>query len=131
MVLPPTTSELLALQEAASAELRVRLGEIFVRYRGLAFVARNDNLFSEHWTPDVAASGYGFEGFEVRGGEMILHGVEHANGFVYRISIAFPLALIDEPPAIESHFQRQHAEAMMAKELALANPVSSAPSEAN
>ncbi|HEU4416046.1 MAG TPA: hypothetical protein VFT65_14765 [Candidatus Angelobacter sp.] len=131
MLLPSTTSGLLALQEAAGAELRMRLGDIFVRYRGLAFVSRNDNLFTEHWTPDVAASGYGFEGFEVRASEMVLHGVEHARGFIYRISIAFPLALIDDPAAIESHFQRQQEEARMAKELAVTSPAVSASPEAS
>ena len=111
MKLPATTSKLLALQEAASAELRVRLAEIFKRYRGLAFAARSDNLFTEHWTPEVAAAGYDFDGFQVKGDEMVLHGVEDACGFIYRISISFPLHLIDSPAAIEEYFQRELAEA--------------------
>jgi hypothetical protein len=56
MKLPSTTSRLLALQEATNAELRVRLNEIFQRYRSLAFVKRNDNLFTAHWTPEMAAA---------------------------------------------------------------------------
>ena len=110
MKLPATTSRLLALQEAANAELRLRLGEVFKRYRGLALAARSDKLFAEHWTPEAAASGYTFAGFEVRGDEIVLHGMEDAGGFIYRISIAFPLHLIDSPAAIDSYFQRQWSE---------------------
>jgi hypothetical protein len=111
MKLPTSTSGLLALQEATNAELRLRLGEIFMRYRGLAFAGRSDNLFTEHWTPQVAAAGYELDGFEVKDGQMVLHGVEHSCGFIYRISIGFPLGLIDSPPAIEEYFEIQFAEA--------------------
>ena len=110
MKLPSTTSKLLALQEATNAELRVRLNEIFQRYRSLAFVKRNDNLFTEHWTPEMAAAGYDFEGFEIKGVNIVLHGVENACGFIYRISIGFPLELIDDASAIEAYFQQQYAE---------------------
>src|SRR6478736_1639881 len=109
MKLPTTTSKLLALQEATNAELRVRLAGIFQRYRKLAFIGRNDNLFTEHWTPEVAAAGYAFDGFEIKGADIVLHGVENACGFIYRISIAFPLELIDDPSAIEAYFQQQYA----------------------
>lgn len=109
MKLPSTTSRLLALQEATNAELRVRLNEIFRRYRRLAFVKRNDNLFTEHWTPEMASAGYDFDGFEIKDANIVLHGVENACGFIYRISIAFPLELIDDASAIEAYFQ-QHAE---------------------
>ena len=110
MKLPSTTSGLLALQQAANAELRARLNEVFQRYRGLAFVKRNDNLFTEHWTADVAAAGYDFEGFEIKGADIVLHGVENACGFNYRISIGFPLDLIDDASAIEAYFQQRYAE---------------------
>ena len=110
MKLPSTTSRLLALQQATNAELRVRLNEVFQRYRSLAFVKRNDNLFTEHWTPEVAAAGYDFEGFEIKGSEIVLHGVENACGFVYRINIGFPLDLIDDASAIEGYFQEKYAE---------------------
>jgi hypothetical protein len=122
MKLPSTTSKLLALQEATNAELCLRLEEIFKRYRGLAFVARNDNLFTEHWTPEVAAAGYDFEGFELKGANIVLHGVEHACGFVYRISIALPLELIDDAAAIEVYFQRQYVERKAESELAATTP---------
>jgi hypothetical protein len=118
MKLPSTTSKLLDLQEATNAELRVRLGEIFQRYRGLAFVGRNDNLFTEHWTPEVAASGYDFEGFELKGANIVLHGVENACGFIYRISISLPLEMVDDAAAIEAYFQRQYAERKAESELA-------------
>jgi hypothetical protein len=111
MKLPTTTSQLLELQQATNAELRSRLGEIFKRYRGLAFVARNDALFTEHWTPEVAAAGYELDGFEIQGDEMVLHGVENSCGFIYRISIRFPMGLIDSPSSIEDYFQQQFAEA--------------------
>jgi hypothetical protein len=114
MKLPSTTSGLLALQEATNAELRVRLNEIFQRYRSLAFVKRNDNLFTEHWTPEMAAAGYDFEGFEIKGANIVLHGVENACGFIYRISIGFPLELIDDASAIEAYFQQQYAESKAA-----------------
>jgi hypothetical protein len=126
MKLPSTTSRLLALQEATNAELRVRLNEIFQRYRSLAFVKRNDNLFTEHWTPEMAAAGYDFDGFEIKGANIVLHGVENACGFIYRISIGFPLELIDDASAIETYFQQQHAEnrdsALSAASSSCANP---------
>ena len=90
MKLPATTSKLLAL-EATNAELRLRLAGIFQRYRKLAFIGRNDNLFTEHWTPEIAAAGYDFDGFEIKGAKIILHGVENACGFIYRINITLPL----------------------------------------
>ena len=110
MKLPSTTSGLLALQDATNGELRVRLNEIFQRYRSLAFAKRNDNLFTEHWTPELAAAGYDFDGFEIKGDNIVLHGVENECGFIYRISIAVPLELIDDASAIEAYFQQQYAE---------------------
>lgn len=110
MKLPSTTSRLLALQQATNAELRVRLKEVFQRYWSLAFAQRNDNLFTEHWTPELAAAGYNFEGFEIKGSEIVLHGVENACGFIYRISIGFPVDLIDDAPAIEAYFQEKYTE---------------------
>lgn len=117
MKLPQTTSGLLALQEATNAELRARLGGIFRRYRKLAFMGRNDNLFTEHWTPEVAAAGYDFDGFEIKDETIVLHGVENACGFIYRINIALPLELIDDADAIEAHFQRQVAESKAESDL--------------
>jgi hypothetical protein len=111
MKLPQTTSGLLALQEATNAELRLRLAGIFQRYRKLAFIGRNDNLFTEHWTPEVAAAGYVFDGFEIKDATIVLHGVENACGFIYRINIALPLDLIDDPAAIEAYFQKRVDEA--------------------
>jgi hypothetical protein len=120
MKLPTTTSKLLALQEATNAELRVRLNGIFQRYRKLAFIGRNDNLFTEHWTPEVAAAGYDFDGFEIKDTNIVLHGVENACGFIYRINIALPLELIDDAKAIEAYFQRQIDENKAEPELATA-----------
>jgi hypothetical protein len=84
------------LQEATNAELRLRLAGIFQRYRKLAFIGRNDNLFTEHWTPEVAAAGYDFDGFEIKGANIVLRGIENACRFIYRINIALPLELIDD-----------------------------------
>jgi hypothetical protein len=120
MKLPATTSKLLALQEATNAELRVRLAGIFQRYRKLAFTGRNDNLFTEHWTPEVAAAGYDFDGFEIKGANIVLHGVENACGFVYRINISLPLEQIDDAAAIEAYFERQLAESKAESELTTA-----------
>jgi hypothetical protein len=120
MKLPATTSKLLALQQATNAELRARLAGIFQRYRKLAFVGRNDNLFTEHWTPEVAAAGYDFDGFEIKGANIVLHGVENACGFIYRINIILPLELIDDAKAIEAYFQRQIDESKAESELAAA-----------
>ncbi len=120
MKLPSTTSKLLALQEATNAELRVRLAGIFQRYRKLAFMGRNDNLFTEHWTPEVAAAGYDFDGFEIKGADIVLHGIENACGFIYRINISLPLKLIDDAVAIEAYFQRQAAERKAESELTAA-----------
>ena len=108
MKLPRTTSGLLALQEATNAELRLRLAGIFEHYRKLAFIGRNDNLFTEHWTPELAAAGYNFDGFEINGANIVLHGVENSCGFIYRISIGFPLELIDDTSAIDAYFQQQY-----------------------
>jgi len=117
MKLPATTSKLLALQEATNAELRMRLSGIFQRYRKLAFIGRNDNLFTEHWTPEVAAAGYDFDGFEIKGANIVLRGIENACGFIYRINIALPLELIDDVSAIEAYFQRRLAESKAESEL--------------
>jgi hypothetical protein len=111
MKLPQTTSGLLALQEATNAELRTRLAGVFQRYRKLAFMGRNDKLFTEHWTPEVAAAGYDFDGFEIKDSTIVLHGVENACGFIYRINIALPLDLIDDTAAIDAYFQRKLDEA--------------------
>ncbi len=117
MKLPATTSELLALQEATNAALRVRLAGIFQRYRKQAFIGRNDNLFTEHWTPEVAAAGYDFDGFEIKGGDIVLHGVENACGFIYRINVSLPLEIIDDAARIEAYFQRQLTERKVEAEL--------------
>jgi hypothetical protein len=58
----------------------------------------------------MAAAGYDFEGFEIKGANIVLYGVENACGFIYRISIALPLELIDDASAIEAYFQKQYAE---------------------
>ena len=105
-----TTSQLLALQDATNAELNVRLGELFRRYRSMAFIGRTDHLFTEHWTPKQAASGYDFEGFELKDDNVLLHGVEHSAGFVYRISISIPVSLVDHPAAMDEYFERLQAE---------------------
>jgi hypothetical protein len=120
MKLPSTTSKLLALQEATNAELRLRLAGIFQRYRKLAFIGRNDNLFTEHWTPEVAAAGYDFDGFEIKDANIVLHGIENACGFIYRINISLPLEIIDDAAAIETYFQRQLAESKAESELTTA-----------
>ena len=130
MKLPSTTSKLLALQEATNAELRMRLTGIFQRYRSLAFTGRNDNIFTEHWTPEVAAAAYDFDGFEIKGDTIVLHGVENACGFVYRISVAFPLELIDDAAAIEGYFQRRFAESKADAELAAETTTNAADSPA-
>ena len=127
MQIPATTSDLLALQEATNAELCVRLGEVFKLYRSMAFLGRNDNLFTEHWTPELAAAGYDFDGFEIKGASIVLHGVEYACGFVYRISVAFPLDLIDNTAAIESYFQQLSAERSADSELSAATQTRSNP----
>ena len=128
MKLPSTTSKLLALQEATNAELRLRLAGVFQRYRKLAFIGRNDNLFTEHWTPEVAAAGYDFDGFEIKGVNIVLHGVENACGFIYRINVTLPVEIIDNAAAIEAYFQRQLAESKAESEVTTAtseptNPV--------
>lgn len=124
MRLPTTTSKLLALQEATQAALHARLDEIFRQYRGMAFIGRDDKLFSEHWTPEQAAAGYVFDGFEIKEGNIVLRGSEDACGFVYRISISFPMELIDNASAIEAYFQRFYAENKANSELSALPPAS-------
>jgi hypothetical protein len=130
MKLPSTTSKLLALQEATNAELRMRLTGIFQRYRSLAFIGRNDNLFTEHWTPEVAAAGYNFDGFETKGDTIVLHGVENACGFIYRINISLPQDIIDDAAALEAYFLRLVAESQADAELAAATTTNAADSPA-
>jgi hypothetical protein len=127
MKLPLTTSELLALQEATNAELRVRLAGVFERYRKLAFIGRNDNLFTEHWIPEVAAAGYDFDGFEIKAANIVLHGIENACGFIYRINISLPLEIIDDAAAIESYFQCRLAESKAESELTATTPATGDP----
>lgn len=130
MKLPGKTSRLLNLQKAAESELNARFAEIFRRHRGLAFVPRHDLLFTEHWTPERAAAGYTFSGYEVRNGEVVLYGVENANGFHYRISICFPLELADKPAAIEAYLMSRYTEARKASQSAVASSSSESASPA-
>jgi hypothetical protein len=81
-------------------------------HRSLAFALRDDQLFKEHWTPELAASGYEFAGFENKNDQIVLYGVEISCGFTYRISIAFPHELVDDLGKIKAHFQRQYEEAL-------------------
>jgi hypothetical protein len=106
------TSRLLELQRTAGEELHARFADIFKKYRALAFVGRHDQLFKEHWTPEMAAAGYQFSGYEAQAGRIVLHGTEFAGGFAYRISIDFPVELLDRPAAIKRHFERKYAEGM-------------------
>lgn len=106
------TSKLLALQKSAEAELHARFAQIFTNHRSIAFAHRDDQLFKEHWTPELAASGYQFAGFESRDEQIVLYGVEASCGFTYRISIAFPQDLVDRPGDINAFFERQYAEAL-------------------
>jgi hypothetical protein len=124
MKLPSPTSRLLALREAINAKLCLRLGEIFKRYKSMVFIGRNDHLFTEHWTPELAAAGYDFEGFEIKDADIVLHGVENACGFIYRISISFPLELIDDAVAIDAYFEQKIAESALASatQTGLSNP---------
>jgi len=105
------TSKLLGMQKSAETELNARFAEIFEHYRYVAFIERHDQLFKEHWTPEIAASGYRFSRFELRDGEIVLHGTEVACGFIYRISISFSQDLVDKPEAIKKYFEEKCAEA--------------------
>ncbi len=109
MILPAKTSELLDFQEAARAELHVRFGDIFRKHRALAFAQRHDQLFNEHWTPEQAAAGYQFSGYEIDKGQVVLHGMETAADFIYRISIMFPLSLVDRPKELSDHLKERYA----------------------
>jgi len=111
MKLPGKTSKLLDLQSAVEDELNARFARIFKRHRGLAFVSRNDMLFTEHWTPERAAAGYTYSGYEAHNGEMVLYGTENANGFHYRISICFPLELADKAAEIDAYLKGRYADA--------------------
>lgn len=111
MKLPGETSKLLALKNAAEAELNGRFAEIFEAYRAIAFMERRDQFFREHWTPELAASSYRFSGFEISATQIVLHGTEVAYGFHYTISISFPSELVDQPAAIKSYFEQKYAEA--------------------
>jgi hypothetical protein len=111
MNLPGKTSKLLSLKAAAEAELNARFAEVFNLYRALAFMDRNDHLFREHWTPEMAAAGYRFSHFEIAGDQIVLHGTEAACGFLYRISICFPLELVDQPGAISRYFEKKFTDA--------------------
>ena len=66
------------------------------------------------------AAGYDFDGFEIKGANIVLHGVENACGFIYRISISLPLEQIDDAAAIEAYFERQLAESKAESELTTA-----------
>lgn len=111
MKLPGETSKLLALKNAAEAELNARFAEIFEAHRAIAFMERRDQFFREHWTPELAASSYQFSGFEITATHVVLHGTDVAYGFHYSISISFPGELVDQPAAIKSYFDQKYAEA--------------------
>ena len=102
-----TMRKLLDVHSAAETALRARFEEIFLRHRGVAFAGRRDHHFNERWTPDSAASGYQFSGYEINNGDVVLHGMEQNAGYTYRISISFPLDLLDQLSAIDAHFEQQ------------------------
>jgi hypothetical protein len=102
-----TMRKLLDVHTAAQTEINARFQEIFLRHRGMAFAGRKDQHFNELWTPDSAASKYEFAGYEINNGDVVLHGMEQSSGYVYRISISFPMELLDQPSAIDSHFEQQ------------------------
>jgi len=102
-----TMRKLLDVHTAAQAEINARFQEIFLRHRGIAFAGRKDQHFNELWTPDSAASNYEFSGYEINNGDVVLHGMEQNAGYIYRISISFPMELLDQPSAIDSHFEQQ------------------------
>jgi len=102
-----TLRKLLDVHTAAETELNSRFEEIFLRHRGVAFAGRKDHHFNERWTPDSAASKYEFDGYEIINSDVVLNGVENNAGYVYRISISFPLALLEQPAAIDAHFEQQ------------------------
>lgn len=102
-----TLRKLLEVHTAAKAELDSRFEEIFLRHRGVAFAGRKDHHFSERWTPDSAASKYEFSGYEIINSDVVLNGMEQNDGYVYHISISFPLALLEQPSAIDAHFEQQ------------------------
>jgi hypothetical protein len=112
-----TMRKLLDVHTAAEAELKARFEEIFLRHRGVAFAGRRDHHFNERWTPDSAASGYQFSGYEINNGDVVLHGEEHNAGYLYRISISFPLGLLDQMSAIDAHFEQQSKCLRDSKEL--------------
>lgn len=118
MTLPGKTSKLLALKNAAEAELNARFAKIFQAYRAVAFLERRDEFFREHWTPELAASRYQFSGFEISDKQVMLHGTEVACGFHYSISISFPSELLDQPGAIKSYFDQKCREAAAQPEAA-------------
>lgn len=124
MTLPGETSKLLALKNAAEAELNARFAEIFEAYRAIAFMERRDQFFREHWTPELAASSYRFSSFEISGKQVVLHGTEVAYGFHYSISISFPSELLDQPAAIKSYFEQKYAEAAAQPQPAVPEPTS-------
>ena len=111
MNLPSRTSKLLALQKEAEEILNLRFRRIFQQHRALAFAHRKDNLFKEHWTPELAAAGYEFAGYEIKDGQIVLHGTENAESFSYRISISFPLSMADNTTAINAYFEKQYSQA--------------------
>lgn len=102
-----TLRKLLDVHTAAKTELNSRFEEIFLRHRGVAFAGRKDHHFSERWTPDSAASKYEFSGYEIINSDVVLNGMEQNDGYVYHISISFPLALLEQPAAIDAHFEQQ------------------------
>jgi hypothetical protein len=99
--------KLLDVHTAAETALNARFEEIFLRHRGVAFAGRRDHHFNERWTPDTAAAGYQFSGYEISNGDVVLHGMEQNAGYTYRISISFPLDLLDQLSAIDAYFEQQ------------------------
>jgi hypothetical protein len=107
MTFSVTMRKLLDVHMAAETALNARFEEIFLRHRGVAFAGRRDHHFNERWTPDTAAAGYQFSGYEINNGDVILHGMEQNAGYTYRISISFPLDLLDQLSAIDAYFEQQ------------------------
>jgi hypothetical protein len=108
------TSELIKLQQLTDTELRHRCATIFENHKAMAFAGRDDQLFTEKWTPDTAAEPYQFDRYEIKGDQVALYGIWSAGCFINTISISFPARLIDSDVAI-AQFLRQQCDRNRAK----------------
>jgi nuclear transport factor 2 (NTF2) superfamily protein len=106
--------DLIAKKDEIDNELDSRLGKIFDQYRYVKFIEQA----SKDYPAERIASHYHYDRFDVCGSDIRLYGNDSYHEF---ISIEMPYSIIDDPEAIQKHFENEIAKAAEKKKIYLQN----------